>query len=1086
MRIRSSRLQRVAAATLSLAAVFGIACWLPARGFGQDVDKSDKPDKSKPAGSPESSTHPEASVEKKRAPVGGNPLLIRPDGLDTDSAAQSPLSHDFNDYRHLDTSPQKSTGRTLPLFGYDIFGFARDMQDAQRTFLRRQSLTEFNGQGTSRTNRSTDTTTGDVPETTNGTRAPRRPAGKPASDDGSVDTSGRRAVDTNSDTNNGDEADTDTTSPTARRRTTRRKTQSGDNSQDAYQDNSLDNSAGRNRDSSDTEVQNAYTTPAGPISLLYRGIPTSMPDNYTIASGDVLRIRLESPTMDPAVFKRTVDPRGQIQLDNIGSVVIRGHTIDSAEKALETRLRPYFKNVRVSIEGSLLRMMPILVTGAAYVPGTYSVPATATAFNLLNIAGGPSDDGSLRGVEVRRQGKKIATLDIYKMITGDAQWKDMQLESGDVIIVPPRKSRVTVSGEVLHPAVFELLPTETLRDALAYAGGIKATGLNQSVRVNTVVPGAERIIKDLNLTDTLIEKQNLFDGDQVEVFSVRNRLNNRVTIEGAVDQPNDYALQPGMRVADLVERARGPLTEAYLPKAELHRWQPDNTDLLVVIDLEKALARDPKANLDLQKWDRLKVYTRDEVAWTGRRKVTVDGAVKKPGVYDVSKNMKVSDLLRMAGGPTPDAELEKAHLFHQHDDGPPTHEYVNVAAAVKGDLNRDPEVMDSDRLILFTVEQASFTPDHRVDVKGEVVNPGRYPRWEGMKVSELIALAGGFKPSAGDQVQLAHARRVADAPNTKVVSINFDKAGRCAAAADVSLDDGDVVSVKAVGGYSPEVQSFTVTGAVKNPGVIFLKSKDMRLSDAIREAGGLRPEAFPDGAEFYRNPQMLATTGQRSLVQSLSGLNDLLNDSETKRELAKAQIELIKATGNAISDSAGLGALTGGAGAVAVNPAASAVAGNINGQQLVSPARKLGATQLDPNGFVAVDLKNALAHPKAPDDIILVDGDVISVPETPTTVSVIGGVNSPRGILFEPGKRIDYYLDLAGGLSPDAAKDRIVIFHQGGGVIPGKRAHELKQGDIVFVPTKVLAAKIAGKSNGFDSFFKSITSTALLFRLFGL
>ena len=265
--------------------------------------------------------------------------------------------------------------------------------------------------------------------------------------------------------------------------------------------------------------------------------------------------------------------------------------------------------------------------------------------------------------------------------------------------------------------------------------------------------------------------------------------------------------------------------------------QPDNTDLMVIVDLEKALAKDPKNNLELQKWDRLKVYTREEVAWTGQRKIYVSGSVKHPGIYDYSKNMHVSDLLRKAGGPTPDAELEKAHLLHHHDDGPFTHEYVNVAAAVKGDANKDPQVFDSDRLILYSVNQAEFTPEHQVDIKGEVVTPGSYPRFAGMKVSDLLAMAGGFKPSATNSVVLAHARTVADGPNTKVVTIAFNAQRQCAPQEDAELQDGDVVSVQGVGGYEPDVQSFTVTGAVNKPGVIFLKSKNMRLSDAIQRSG---------------------------------------------------------------------------------------------------------------------------------------------------------------------------------------------------------------------------------------------------------
>ena len=1062
---------------MSLAVVFALACSLSPRVLGQDADKA------KPVVSPSNTARPAATVEKKRAAPSGNPLQIRPDGLGDDNATQSQLSHDFNDYRHMENGSQRAVTRPLPLFGYDIFRQARDLNDAQRNMVAQQSVQQFDGRDSFRRSANQDAALGDVEPSTNGTRTQRRATSKRTGDAGTAGGPDGRSTYRDTDAETADDADRGTTSGASRTRSTRRSNRNSDPSQEPYSDEPSDTGFLRNRDSTESDVQNAFGTPVGPISLLYRAINASIPDNYTLSSGDVVRIRIQSPTYEQQTYKKTVDPRGQIQLEPIGSIVVRGQTISSAEKLIESRMRAYIKNVQVSIETGQLRTMPILVTGAAYVPGTYTVPATATAFNLLNIAGGPSGEGSLRAIEVRRQGKKIATLDIYKMISGDAQWADVQLAAGDTIIVPPRKSRVIISGEVLRPAIFELLPNETLRDGLAYAGGIKSTGLNQSVRVNTVELG-ERVIKDLNLTGNHIDRQTLLDGDQVEVFSVRNRLNNRVTVEGAVDQPNDYQLQPGMRVADLVERARGPLSEAFLGKAELHRWQSDNTDSLIIVDLEKALARDPKNNIELQKWDRLKVYTREDVAWTGRRTVVVDGAVKKPGTYDVSKNMRVSDLLRMAGGPTPDAEREKAHLFHHRDDGPDTHEYVNVAAAAKGDPDKDPEVMDSDRLILFNVEQASYTPDHRVDIKGEVVHPGRYPRFAGMKISDLLAFAGGFKPSAASQVVLAHARRVADAPTTKLVTVNFDKAGRCDALDDVTLEDGDVVSIQGVGGFLPEVQSFTIKGAVNKPGVVFLKSKDMRLSDAIREAGGLRPEAFPDGAEFYRNPEMLATTGQRTLVQSLAGLNDLLNEGETNREKAKAQIELIKATGAALQDSAGLGALAGSASAATIpNPAASAVAGNIAGAQLVSPARKLDTGQLDPNGFVAVDLRAALAHPKGTDDIILVDGDTITVPETPTTVSVAGAVNSPRGILFESGHRMEYYLDLAGGLAPDAAKDRIVIFHRGGGVIPGNRARELKQGDYVFVPTKVQAARIASKGNGFDSFFKSLTSSAILFGL---
>jgi protein involved in polysaccharide export with SLBB domain len=211
-----------------------------------------------------------------------------------------------------------------------------------------------------------------------------------------------------------------------------------------------------------------------------------------------------------------------------------------------------------------------------------------------------------------------------------------------------------------------------------------------------------------------------------------------------------------------------------------------------------------------------------------------------------------------------------------------------------------------------------------------------------------------------------------------------------------------------------------------------------------------------------------------------------MNESETARERAKANIELIKATGAAISDSTGVGALAGGSAAALPNPAAIASAGSLSGSQLVSPARILSGAQLDPDRHVAVDLKSAMAHPGGPADIVLVNGDEIEVPPTPTTVAITGAVNSTRAVLYSPGKRLDYYIALAGGFAPDAAPERIEIVHLGGGVIPASRARELKPGDDIFVPTKVLSAKIATKSNGLDSFFKAVATPLILFRLLGL
>ena len=468
-----------------------------------------------------------------------------------------------------------------------------------------------------------------------------------------------------------------------------------------------------------------------------------------------------------------------------------------------------------------------------------------------------------------------------------------------------------MQGEVRTPALYELKPGETLQDALRFTGGVKASAVAQRIEINTVEPGASRVIRDIDANTPAGQKTPVYDGDVVEVLSVRKYLTNSVTIEGAVDQPSDYALTTSnMRVSDLVNRARGLLSEAY-PIAELHHWNADLTDTLVRVDLGKAIEHDPANDLPLLRWDRIKVYTRDEVAWTGRHIITVDGEVRRHGLYTASKNMHVSDALRMAGGPLPDAYLERAVLMHQHEDGPPTMEFVDIGAIINGDTSKDPLVLDNDHLAVYAVGQAKFTPDHIVVVSGEVVAPGPYPRAEDMTLTKLLAVAGGFKPDAGSTVVVTHARRVIDAPGANLVSsaITFDSTGHTLPGQDLKLEDGDVVTIQGLGGYVDAVQTVVVSGAVNNPGPIPITTKDMRLSDAITKAGGLRKEAYAVGAEFHRDPNTMLTDTQQSMAQSIGQLRDLINGATYQRESAKAKQDEAAAATQSAADSASAGLL---------------------------------------------------------------------------------------------------------------------------------------------------------------------------------
>lgn len=829
---------------------------------------------------------------------------------------------------------------------------------------------------------------------------------------------------------------------------------------------------------------NAFYEVADPLTQLTRNVIASATSNYQLAGGDVVTIRISSPTMTARQFERTVDSMGNLDIPGVGRVVIRGMTLEHARGAILERLQRVYKKPQVSLNLQELRTISVIVSGEVYLPGTYNVPAVATAFNILYVAGGPTRDGSLRRAEVRRQGKLVGVLDFYKyLVTGDQG--DISLQSGDLLYIPAYQSRVAMKGEVRQPAIYELVEGETLQDALKFAGGIKSSGVNQQVQISTLDPGNARVLKTADLKEPgAAQKLVLYDGDAVDVFSLRPMLANKVTVEGAVDQPNDYALVGGMRVSDLVAMARNPLTEAYLTRAELYRWNPDNTTTLVPVNLEKALSGDKNADLLLQRWDRLKVFSREEVAWTGYRKVEVRGAVQRPGIYQASTNMHVSDLLLRVGGPTPDAHLEWAALVHQHGDGSYRYDYINLAGAMKGDADNDKVVEDNDLLTVYKIGQAQFVPDRVVTIRGSVQAPGIYPRGEGMRISELLKLAGGFKPGAVTTISIAHARKAVDSVKSgvNIAKVSFDAQNRCAAGEDVVLEDDDMVTVQGTGGFVDRVQIVTVNGWVSRPGPIVLRSKTMRLSDAIHEAGGLRPEAFPEGAEFFREPSMLSSDTQRELALNISKLNDLLNANAYSRERAKSYLERIRVAGSPSDTSVQMLGST----PPANQPIPESVERQLYTRELVSRPRTLEQKQLTPTGNIAVNLVEALKRPNGTDDIILTDGDTITVPERPTTILVAGAVFNGRGVLYKEGAKLDYYIAQAGGFAPDAAKDNMLIVRAGGGTIPANKIRSLSPGDFIFVPTRVQAEKVPQNSNVLESIFRNVTNTALLFRVFGL
>jgi len=823
--------------------------------------------------------------------------------------------------------------------------------------------------------------------------------------------------------------------------------------------------------------------PVGPFDMVGLNVYIPSPERYQLGAGDVITMRISSPTVELREFEVTVDTQGVINLPTSGRrIVVRGQTLAQAENALRKEVRRDVRDGDVTLSLKELRTQTIHVIGEAFLPGAYQVPAVMTLFNALYIFGGPTDGGSLRKIELRRTNGKRIIFDLYDfLISGDAS-KDVPLQPGDTIFIPPVESRATVQGEVNRPGIFEVLPGEKLKEVLAFAGNAKATGVSQRVSHSTVEPGQGLKLNDVDLNGTgPSSNPPVYGGDTIQVQAVRPELTNLVTLDGAVDQPGQYALTEGLTVQGLIQRGRGLQMDAYRQRADLYRLNDDKTITLIQIELDKALQGDPQNNPVLKPFDKLMIYRTQDVTWIGSRRITVRGAVRNPGDYVRADNMRVMDFLLQVGGLIGDAFLEQGFLQRFNADG-------TVGDLLKIDFRKvavnDPAhnvvLQDRDVLTVQTVSEAQFVPEQQVQILGGVQAPGNYLRSANMTLKDLILLAGGLMPNAGEVIEVASAR-VPDGTKAR----QFKTSDVMAGSQLVQIDAGDLVTVPIRSDFMMDVKTVIVMGAVMRPGVYAINSTTDRLSDIISRAGGPASNAFLKGAQFVRETNLLRTLSQDRLTPRLKEVNRLVSIDEYNRAMARAEVDRMRISksvqGSVSSDvGAATAILGGGVPTPKTTPEVKPLDFKWNP---VTPARDLLPNDLIPPGNINVRLEDVLARPGSRDDLVMASGDIIVVPELPSTVSVIGAVVQPSALLFVPNKPVSYYIDRCGGFTIDVAKDRILVIRANGEVVRANARTKVDLGDVVFAPTKVMAERLSDRQADIDAISKNVTSAGVIFAI---
>ncbi len=637
------------------------------------------------------------------------------------------------------------------------------------------------------------------------------------------------------------------------------------------------------------------------------------PQNYRLGPGDAVFIEIYGASQK--TIEGTVSPDGTITIEGFGPVQISGLTVKEANSRLRSTLGKRYSSSKISLTVGQTRSIMVNVMGEVNNPGTYTLPAFATVFHALYMAGGTNDLGTMRNIKVYRNNRLVSTVDIYDYILNGKLTGNVRLADNDVISVGTYDCLVNITGKVKRPMYYEMKKNESVATLLKYSGGFTGDAYKKSVRL---VRKAGKEYSVYNVDEFDMSSFQLADADSVSVDSILQRYSNMVEIKGAVFRPGMYQVGGNINsVRTLIENADGLKEEAFTARAVMHRMKPDRTLEVIPVDVEGILAG-RTADIPIQNNDVLFIPTKQEMM--EEQTITIHGEVFYPGVYKYADNETLEDFVLQAGG------------------------LKQTASTVKVDVARrivNPKALTTDSVIARTYTFA-------------------------LKDGFVIDGEPGFKLKPYDEVYVR----------------------------------------KSPGFYKQ--QNVMVEGEVMFGGTYTLSKKNQRLSDLIKNAGGVNDRAYVAGARLERK----------------------MNEVERKRmetilKMAREQAENLE-----------------------IEAAAQNKKVDLENSEL------LKRFEIPETYSVGIELDKALSNPGSDADIVLREGDKLIVPQYTATVKINGEVMYPNTVGYQQGKKAKYYINQAGGYSNKAKKSQTYIIYMNGTIAKVSEGARPMPGCEIFVPQK--------------------------------
>ncbi|MDD4993933.1 MAG: SLBB domain-containing protein [Paludibacter sp.] len=567
------------------------------------------------------------------------------------------------------------------------------------------------------------------------------------------------------------------------------------------------------------------------------------PDTYVLGQGDEIHITIFGASQTD--IQQRIASDGSIQPTGGAKIFLKGLTLAQAREVIRKNLSTsyLFRGDQIAVTIITARTIMVNVFGEARITGGFSISALNSAFNALSAAGGPTAIGSVRAIQLIR-GNSRKTIDLYDFMNDPAAQFKFDLQNNDIIFVPVRQKQVSIEGAVKRPMDYEMLANETLIDLIQYAGGLTKDVYPDFVQIQRFENGQEKLA-EWNLVDITSGKIKvpLLHGDIVQIKKNRKPMDQYVEVEGSVYYPGRFDLTSNSTLSKLIANAK-PTYEAKTDILFIERIRPDQTVELLTIPFPNI--KIGISDFKLEARDNVRIM--DQASYRDIANIAVNGQVRKPFEKAISLNdhLTVKQAIEMAGG-LKTSVYPVAYIFRKNLFNPTKITYIRIELSESDNV----QLQAGDQLNIY--DNTTYTNVGELKVFGAVKTPKNFTFDASMSVQDLLTNAGGF--NVGAAYNRVEVFRTVLSPTEKtklqLITLSVDSSYQVISPKNFSLQPFDQVVVRLVPEFTLG-RTIELNGQVKYPGTYVLESKQTKLSDVVKMAGGLLNDADPYGALLFR------------------------------------------------------------------------------------------------------------------------------------------------------------------------------------------------------------------------------------------